>query len=59
MSDWPKRPDGSNKTVGEMTREERSAVFKAATARLKAEFEHPKVQDAIARILNDDDGEAR
>lgn len=33
---WPKRPDGSNKTVGEMTADERRAVMSAARERFLA-----------------------
>ncbi len=32
-STWPKHEDGTNKTVGEMTEEEREAVMSAARAR--------------------------
>ena len=32
---WPKREDGSNKSLGEMTPEERRAQLKAAVERFK------------------------
>ena len=32
-STWPQRPDGTNKTVGEMTAPERSAVIAASRKR--------------------------
>jgi hypothetical protein len=42
MSDnWPKHADGSNKSIGQMTPEERRAVFSAAGKRLQAEMEDP------------------
>ena len=47
MSTWPKRPDGTNKTMGEMTPEERREQMEAAVLRLKAELEHPKMQEAM------------
>lgn len=37
-ADWPKRPDGSNKSVGEMTPAERERVMRASVDRLKPEF---------------------
>jgi hypothetical protein len=52
QSEWPKHPDGSNKRVGDMTPEERRAVFKAAGIRLKAELERPEVQERVAHVLN-------
>lgn len=54
MSDWPKHESGRNKLVGEMTPDERKAVFSAATARLKAEFEHPETQAKLAAVLRGD-----
>ena len=36
MSDWPKHEDGSNKTVGEMTKAERDAVMAANKIRWEA-----------------------
>lgn len=38
---WPKRPDGSNMTMGEMTPEQRRAQWKAAVLRVKAKCERP------------------
>lgn len=54
MSDWPTRPDGSNMTVGEMTPEQRRAVFAAAVQRTKAHFERPEVRAGIAAVLASD-----
>lgn len=34
VADWPKRADGSNKTIGEMTPAEKAIVFKDQTARV-------------------------
>jgi len=47
---WPTRPDGSNKTVGEMTPAERKQVFTDAAARLKDQFEHPAFRAALAKL---------
>lgn len=52
VSTWPKHPDGTNKRVGDMTPEEKRAVFQAATLRLKAEFEQPDMQAKMAAVLN-------
>jgi hypothetical protein len=40
------------RTLGEMTKEERRAVFTRACLKLKAEFEHPANQVAVTRFLN-------
>lgn len=52
MSNWPKREDGTNKTMGEMTKEERREQTTASLLRLKAEFEEPKMQKALADWMN-------
>jgi len=54
MSDenWPKRPDGSNKRVGEMTLDEKRRVFTNACNALKPEFEDPN--GALARLIRGD-----
>jgi len=36
MSDWPKHPNGENKTVGEMSRDERKRVMDEARDRFFA-----------------------
>lgn len=51
MTIWPKRPDGTNKTMGEMTPEERREQFEAAAQRLKAELESPEMQRVIAESI--------
>lgn len=38
MSEWPKRPDGSNMTVGEMTPEDRKRVLREAAERAAARW---------------------
>lgn len=48
---WPKRANGTNKTIGEMTRDEKDAVFAGAAARLRAEMEDPAHQAAVQRVL--------
>jgi hypothetical protein len=41
---WPKHSDGTNKTMGEMTSEERREQWKKGAERLKKELESPKKQ---------------
>ena len=48
---WPKHPDGRNKKMGEMTREEQVEQFGAACDRLQAEFNQPSVKKALTEIL--------
>lgn len=38
MNDWPKHPDGSNKSIGEMTEQERILVFKDCIEQMIPEF---------------------
>jgi hypothetical protein len=60
MSDWPKHPDGTNKKMGEMTREESRKIVAAACERLRAEIESPAMQHAITRTyLSNDDARIR
>ncbi len=49
---WPKRDDGSNKTVGEMTPDERREVFKRSAERNRRLFERPDFQKAIEKVIN-------
>lgn len=35
---WPKRPDGTNKTMGEMTADEQKAQWKASSERVRRQF---------------------
>ena len=51
-STWPKRPDGSNMTIGEMTPEQRREQFRRSVLRIKAEFEHPATQAKIQAVLD-------
>lgn len=46
---WPTHPDGRNKRMGEMTREEQDAQIKASCARLKAEIESPEFGAALSK----------
>lgn len=50
---WPKRPDGSNMTIGEMTPQQKREQFGAAALRVEAEFRTPSMRAAIARALED------
>ena len=49
-TEWPKRPDGSNKSMGEMTREEQKAVLRPILADLKRELESPEFRATLARV---------
>jgi len=49
---WPTRADGTNKTVGEMTPDERRAAFAEAAERVKQEMESPEMQRAVGDYLN-------
>lgn len=42
---WPRHPDGTNKTIGEMTEEERRPLLRAAFLRSRLEVVWP---DAFA-----------
>lgn len=46
-SPWPKRRDGSNKTLGEMTPEERRTQFVEACEKLRPEIESPEMRTAL------------
>jgi hypothetical protein len=52
MTNWPKHANGSNKKVGEMTREERRRVTVESCKRLKNEFEQPHVKAALEKFVN-------
>jgi len=47
---WPKHPDGSNKKVGEMSKEEQKAVFKAALKRFE-----PELKEVMKVVTQDDE----
>ncbi len=51
MSDWPKRLDGSNMSVGEMTQEQRRAAFKDAAQLALRYFARPEVKAGIAAVM--------
>lgn len=51
MSTWPTHPDGTNKTVGEMTKEERREVMRAAAERMAAKFNSAEALAAMNREL--------
>lgn len=50
---WPKRADGSPKTMGEMTSVERRQQTQAAVAKTQAYFNRPEVKAAIERSLKE------
>lgn len=52
MSDdnWPKHANGENKTIGEMTEEERRPILRAAFLRSKIGERLPKYKDAFASL---------
>lgn len=47
MSEWPKHEDGTNKTIGEMTEDERRPLIRAAFLRSKL-ADVPAFADAFA-----------
>lgn len=49
---WPTHADGTNKKMGEMTREEQREQFRAAGRRLQDEFENPLVQQKLSALLS-------
>ena len=51
-SAWPKRPDGTNMTMGEMTPEQRREQWRLAAKRVKGEFEQPAVKEKLNAILD-------
>lgn len=53
MDTWPKRPDGSNKTMGEMTPAERSEQTRIACERLQMELNQPSIQEGLARVIGE------
>lgn len=44
---WPKHPDGRNKRLGEMTREEQKQAIRPALETLKKELESPEMRKAL------------
>jgi hypothetical protein len=49
---WPKHPDGRNKKMGEMTRDEQMAQWRRAAERFKQQVETPEAQAAFARVMS-------
>ena len=50
---WPAHPDGQPKKMREMSADERHLCVKLSVARLKAEFENPSHQTALADALSE------
>lgn len=50
MSDWPQHPDGTNKTIGEMTEDERRPLLRAAFLKSKIGELRPEYADAFAPL---------
>lgn len=44
-SKWPKHPDGRNKKMGEMTKEERREQFRASTVRVLTGMGATEIKD--------------
>jgi hypothetical protein len=44
---WPKHANGENKTIGEMTEEERRPILRAAFLRSKIGARFPEYKDAF------------
>lgn len=49
---WPIKDDGRPYKMGELSRDEQRRQFKAAGAKLQAEFEHPAVKEKLAAVLD-------
>lgn len=45
---WPKRPDGTPKKLGEMTKEEQRAQILSSCKELERELRHPAFAKALA-----------
>ena len=54
MSDdnWPKREDGSNMEIGEMKREDRVRLLKAAALRWKAKMQGQEIAPRMQQHLD-------
>lgn len=50
--EWPKHPDGRPMKIGEMTFKQARDQTRIACDRLKADFENPAHQAAMARYLS-------
>lgn len=55
MSAWPTHPDGRNKRLGEMTKDQRRAVITAACKKIQGELSDPEIQQRIEQILSEVD----
>lgn len=57
---WPKHPDGTNMTVGEMSEEDRRRIMREAAERYKARSDgseaHAKLSEIIDRKWGGSDG---
>lgn len=51
---WPIKADGKRYKMGELSRDEQRRQFKAAGAKLQAEFAQPAVKEKLAAILRGD-----
>jgi hypothetical protein len=54
---WPKHPNGENKTIGEMTDEESRPILRAAFLRSKIGDLRPDLKDAFSPPLTPQHGE--
>ena len=54
MTDWPTHPDGTNMTIGEMSKEDRERILTAAKARWIARRDaiSPKVLAAVDELIS-------
>jgi hypothetical protein len=49
---WPTHENGRPKKMGELTPEEKSAQITSAASTVRAEFEHPAMQQAVSEFLD-------
>lgn len=51
---WPKHPDGRNKKLGELPKEQQMEIVRRAAEKVAAEFQRPEVQAGLAAVLDAD-----
>jgi hypothetical protein len=51
---WPRRPDGTKMTMGEMTPWQRREQLAASAKRFQKRMDDPRVKEQIATILGEE-----
>jgi hypothetical protein len=52
LDDWPKHPDGTNMTMGEMQPEDRKRIWNEAAARYRARCDGSKAHKTLVEIID-------